>query len=95
MQKQTDKKYVYLVRQTQPVDNYDEKTIAVYNDRQKAVELARALNREYARGVILDDNFDFVMQDDDYDYDFIHYYDIDCQEVNPAFEIFGVNQEVK
>ncbi len=78
-----NKKYVYLVRQTQPVDYYDQKTIAVFDNKAQAEKLARALNKEYGYGVRFDENYDYIEEDDDYDYDNIHYYDIDCQELNP------------
>ena len=78
-----NKKYVYLVRQTQPDDNYNEKTIAVYENKETAVELARQLNKEYGHGVRFDENYDYIEDDDDYDYDLVHYYDVESQEVNP------------
>ena len=89
-----EKKYVYLVRQTQPVDYYDQRTIAVFDDENKALELARALNKEYGYGVRFDENHDFVDYDDDYEYDNVHYYDIDCQELNPDMNKYlGVQDE--
>lgn len=75
-----NKKYVYLVRQTQPVDYYDQKTIAVFDNKEQAEKLARALNKEYGCGCTFDENWDFIELDDA---DNLHYYDIDCQEVNP------------
>ena len=85
-----DKKYVYLVRQTQPVDYYEEKTIAVFDNKEQAKKLAQELNKEYGYGVVFDKNYNFVDFDDSYDYDAIHYYDIDAQEVNPKFEDYGI-----
>lgn len=76
-----NKKYVYLVRQTQPVDYYDEKTIAVFDNKAQAEKLARALNKEYGCGCVFDDDWNFIEPGTDYDNQ--HYYDIDCQEINP------------
>lgn len=78
------KQYVYLVRQTQPVDYYDEKTIAVFTDREKAYELARKLNKAYGDGCQFDDDYNFIEPGTDYDSQ--HYYDVDCQELNPDME---------
>ena len=75
------KQYVYLVRQTQPVDYYDEKTIAVFTDKKKAYELARKLNKAYGYGCKFDDDYNFIEPGTDYDNQ--HYYDVDCQELNP------------
>ena len=79
--KMENKKYVYLVRQTQLVDDYNKTTIAVFDDREQAEKLARALNKEYGRGCVFDDNWDFVEWT--CEIDDINYYDIDCQEINP------------
>ena len=87
------RKHVYLVRQTQPVDYYEEKTIAVFEDRQQAEKLAQELNKEYGQGVVFDKDYNFIDFDPDYDYDSIHYYDIDAQEVNPKFEDYGIKGE--
>ena len=72
---------VYLVRQTQPVDYYDEKTIAVFDNKAQAEKLARALNKEHGCGCVFDDDWNFIEPGTDYDN--LHYYDIDCQELNP------------
>lgn len=76
-----NKKYVYLVRQTQPVDYYDEKTIAVFDNKAQAEKLARELNKKYGCGCVFDDDWNFIEPGTDYDNQ--HYYDIDCQEINP------------
>ena len=81
----TPVKYVYLVRQTQPIDYYDQRTIAVYTDEQDAVMLARKLNKEYACGVVLNDDGDFYELDDAEN---LHYYDVDEQPVNPDMNLF-------
>lgn len=71
---------VYLVRQTQP-DNYiDEKTIAVFDNFEMAQELARKLNKEYGYDCLFNDDWDLVEQGCS---DNIHYYDVDTQELNP------------
>ena len=75
------KQYVYLVRQTQPSEFYDEKTIAVFTDRGKAESLARKLNKAYGHGCQFDDDYNFIEPGTDYGNQ--HYYDVDCQELNP------------
>lgn len=88
---------VYVVRQTQPAEYFQDKPIAVFDNKEQADTLSRALNKEYGYGVRFDENFDFIESDDDYDYDDVHYYDWDFMEMNPALEKFGVenNKEVK
>lgn len=81
-----NKKYVWLVRQTQPSADYCERTIAVYDNEQDAVNLARQLNQEYGQNCEFDDDWDYV--DYDCDYDMIHYYDTECQKVNPELKDF-------
>lgn len=76
----TDKKYVWLVRQTQPSNGYNAYPIAVYDEQRNAVSLARRLNKVYGENCVFDEDWDFVeydMQDDPC------YYDVDCQVVNP------------
>lgn len=80
------KQYVYLVRQTQTVDYYDERTIAVFTDKEKAYELARKLNKEYGDGCQFDDDYNFI--EPGTDYDSLHYYDVDCKELNPDMNDF-------
>lgn len=78
------KQYVYLVRQTQLMDDYNKTTIAVFDNREKAEKLARALNKEYGTGVVFDDDWNFIEWT--CELDDIHYYDVDCQELNPDME---------
>lgn len=81
--KQDEPKKLYLVRQTQPIDYYDQKTIAVFDNLEQAQKLARTLNKEYGCGCVFDDNWDFVELDDAEN---LHYYDIDEQELNPDLQ---------
>lgn len=74
---------LYLVRQTQPIDYFDQKTIAVFDNLEQAQKLARELNKEYGCGCVFDDNWDFVELDDAEN---LHYYDIDIQELNPDLQ---------
>ena len=76
------KQYVYLVRQTQTVDYYDERTIAVFTDKEKAYKL----NKEYGDGCQFDDDYNFI--EPGTDYDSLHYYDVDCKELNPDMNDF-------
>lgn len=79
----TQPKIVYLVRQTQPCDGYDQFTIAVFDNKDQAVALARKLNKEYAVGAILSKDGDFIEQDEDYcDWDNSHYYEIGWCQLN-------------
>lgn len=76
-------KRVYMVRQTQPCDGYDQFTIAVFDNKEQAVALARKLNKEYAVGVLLSDEGDFITQDDEFcDWDNCHYYEIGWCDLN-------------
>ena len=76
----TDKKYVWCVRQTQPADDYDQRTIAVFDNKQDALNLARQLNKVYGQNCIFDKDWDLIeydMQDDP------HYYDTESVQLNP------------
>lgn len=79
---------VYLVRQTQPVDYHNDKTIYVCSTKEKAQEYCRKLNKEYGYGVKFNDDWDFVEFDDEYDYDHQHYYDWECMEVDKPLMTF-------
>lgn len=85
-----EKKFIWVVRQTQPADYIQDKTIAVFDNQEQADKLSRALNKEYGFGVRFDENYDYVESDDDYDYDDIHYYDWEKLEINPSLKQFGV-----
>lgn len=81
-----NKKYIYLVRQTQPMEDYQATTIAVFDNKKDAYDLARQLNKTYGQGVVFDDNYDFIeytCETDD-----IHYYDVEKKLLNPNKEIF-------
>lgn len=80
---------VYLVRQTQPIDYYDEKTIYVCSTKERAQEYCRKLNKEYGYGVKFDEDWDFVGFDDEYDYDQQHYYDWEQVEVDEDLVLIG------
>lgn len=76
-------KRIWLLRQTQPCDGYDQFTIAAFDDEVKAVANARTLNNEYAVGAKLTDEGDFIEQDDEYcDWDNSHFYDLGYVELN-------------
>lgn len=83
---------VYIVRQTQPCEYIQDKTIAVFDNQEQAEKLSRALNKEYGYGVRFDENYDYIESDDDYDYDDQHYYDWVVMKVNPDLTNFGVNE---
>ena len=84
--------FVYLVRQNQPMEDYYNYTIAVYDNIQEARTLARKLNKEFGKGCKFTKTHDFVSiidsnVDDDY-----HYYDIDVQKINPALKDFMLEE---
>jgi hypothetical protein len=76
---------IYLVRQTQPEENYVGHTIGVFTDENKALELSRKLNKQYGSGCIFDEDGDLMEVEDG---EFAHYYDVDCRELNPDIEKF-------
>lgn len=77
---------VYLVRQTQTNENYCEKTIYVCSTKERAVEYARKLNKQYGYGVKFDEQNDFVdFLEDSYD---LHYYDIETMVVDEELALF-------
>lgn len=79
-----EKKYVWLVRQTQPSSDYYQYTIAVFDNKEYAVKLARLLNKEYGKGCVFNDVNDFIEVDwENAGDDCYHYYDVECQRINP------------
>ena len=78
---------VYLVRQSQAIDYMNEKTIAVYDDLQRATDLARALNKEYGKGCRFSAEGDFC---EVLDYVSLHYYDVETQTLNPNEKHYGI-----
>ena len=78
------KKYVWVVRQTQPSDDYDQRAIAVFESREYAQKLARKLNERFGKGCEFTKEWDFVDWIDDFEC--CHYYDIESIELNPKME---------
>lgn len=70
---------VYLVNQTQEVDNLVDKTIYVCSTCERAQEYCRKLNKEYGCGCEFDENWDLV---EVLDYDDCHYYDWESMEID-------------
>lgn len=69
-------KNIFLVVQHQPESpEYDNTTIYTYSSREEAEECAKRLNLEYAKGVVLDENgqFMFVVNEEE---DTCHYYEV-------------------
>lgn len=80
-------KQIFLVRQTQPENDYQRETIYAMTDEYEAIEIARKLNKLYANGVILSDDGDFI--EIDYDHcciEEIHYYDVESMTINEQFK---------
>lgn len=88
-----EKHGVWVVRQTQPCEYYQDKPIAVFDNKEQAQKLSRALNKEYGFGVRFDEDGDYIESDDDFDFDDQHYYDLAYFEINPDLSIFGVNNK--
>ena len=75
-------KGVYMVKQIQPSCDYDHKTIYVCSTLARAQEYARALNKEYGKHCIFDENWDFVDCEDSVDWDLVHYYTVEFMKIN-------------
>lgn len=71
---------LFMVRQTQPTDDYYQRTIAVFTNEQDALNLSRRLNKVYGEYCIFDEQWDLVeydMQDEP------HYYDVESVSLDP------------
>lgn len=79
---------VYLVRQTQPIDYYEQKTIYVCSTKEKAQEYCRKLNKAYGDNCEFDENWDFLQVNEYADYETVHYYDWRCLEIDEPLIIF-------
>ena len=82
---------LYMVRQTQPFENYEDTTIAIYDNIEQANELARKLNKEYGTTDIceFDENWDFIgFYDVAGCVESLHYYDVESIELNESFDKF-------
>ena len=84
--------YVYLVRQTQNDicstwdDSYKNETIYVCSTREEANRRARELNKEYGKGCIFNEDWDFEEIDyESADCDDIHYYDVESMKIDAPF----------
>lgn len=73
------RKMVYLVKQTQEIDYFNDKTIYVCSTKERAIEYCQKLNKEYGCGCQFDDDWNFIMVDD---IDNCHYYDWEGMEVD-------------
>ena len=72
-------KGVYLVKQTQEIDNYVDKTIYVCSTKQRAIKYCQRLNAEYGYGCEFDDDYNLV---EVLDYDNCHYYNWEYIEID-------------
>ena len=73
---------IFVIKQYQPTADYHGEPIALFDSYDKAVEQCEKLNKKYSQGVeIYDDYYDFEVNDD-YCYDDIHAYTIECFELN-------------
>lgn len=78
-----NKKYVWVVKQTQAECDYREYPIAVYDNEQDATDVARALNKRYGRGCEFTPDWDYDEDANDFEYDDTHYYTVESFELNP------------
>lgn len=68
-------KCVYIVQQYDDVNKIFGEPVAVFAKQASAYDEARSLNKEYAHGVVLDENNDFIECDSCENY---HYYIVTC-----------------
>lgn len=79
----TQPKKIYMVRLTEPCNGYDQFTIAVFDNKEQAVALARKLNLENSIGALITKEGDFITQDDEFcDWDNSRYYEVGWCELN-------------
>lgn len=81
-------KLLYMVRQTQPGAGYDKFTIYIYTNEEDANRVARQLNQKYGANCEFTEEYDFIAENDDIDYDEIHYYDVEAIELNQELAPF-------
>ena len=80
-------KQIFLVRQTQPDEEYYQTTIYVCSKEDEAIRRARELNKRYGCGCIFSDEGDFEEVDYDDSYvDGVHYYDVESMTINEQFK---------
>lgn len=70
--------YVYIVQQYDDDNKIFGEPVAVFATQAAAYAEARCLNKEYAYGVSLDENNDFLGRDS---YENYHYYIVTCWRV--------------
>lgn len=80
-------KYVWVVKQTQAQCDYRDYPIAVYDNEQDALDVARALNKRYGQGYEFTPDWDCDEECDE-EYDDTHYYTVESFELNPSKDVF-------
>lgn len=78
---------VYLIKQTQPEEEYYQRTIYVYTDKDEAIKVCRKLNKEYGDHdtCVFNKQGDFVKVNEDYYYDDAHYYEVEEMLLNEEY----------
>lgn len=77
---------VYLVRQTQPSSDYYQKTIYACTEKEDAIDRARELNKQYGKGCIFTEDYDFNGVDWEHiAEDCYHYYDVEVLKLDEPF----------
>ena len=74
------KEYIYLIRQTQPAENYNDYVFAAFKNENVAIKEARRLNKEYGAYAKFNEKWDFIGVEDN-DYYRTHYYIVNKMEV--------------
>lgn len=74
-------KWVYIVCQTQTSEDYYDYPIYVLTNRKQADKYAQELNKQYAYGVELDKDNNFVRVNDDFESGY-HYYNVLPMKLN-------------
>lgn len=79
----TEAMTLYLVKQTQPDENYQETTIYVCSDKEEATRRARKLNKLYGQGCIFSEDGDFEEVDYEDSYvEGVHYYEVEAIQLD-------------
>ena len=79
---------VYLVKQTQAYDGYFDKTIYVYTDEDKAIEVCRKLNKKYGSSGLCEfsEKGDFIEVKDPDFYQDARFYTVEEMLLNEEYE---------
>ena len=74
------KEYIYLIRQTQPAENYNDYVFVAFKNESAAIKEARRLNKEYGVYAKFNEKWDFIDVEDN-NYYRTHYYAVNKMEI--------------